>query len=64
MIKKTQPPRVDQDRFLSDTGCIYSPTCLACPLPVCKEDAPNLAASYHLIGRIKRRHLAGLAAVS
>ena len=23
-----------------DTGCQYSPSCLACPLPVCKYDAP------------------------
>ena len=24
----------------ADTGCKYSPSCLACPLPVCKEDDP------------------------
>ena len=23
-----------------DTGCEYSPTCLACPLPACRYDAP------------------------
>ena len=23
---------------LQDTGCEYHPSCLACPLPVCKED--------------------------
>ena len=24
----------------ADTGCEFAPSCLACPLPVCKEDAP------------------------
>ncbi len=23
-----------------DTGCEYSPSCLTCPLPVCKHEAP------------------------
>ena len=26
-----------------DRGCSYSPTCLACPLPVCRYDAPPKA---------------------
>ena len=25
----------------NDTGCRYSPSCLACPLPQCIHDAPN-----------------------
>ena len=28
--------------IMPDTGCQYSPSCLACPLPVCKYDNPGL----------------------
>ena len=24
-----------------DTGCEHSPSCLACPLPICKYDSPR-----------------------
>ena len=27
--------------IVPDQGCQYSPSCLACPLPVCKHDRPN-----------------------
>ena len=28
------------DEISIDTGCEYSPSCLTCPLPVCKYEAP------------------------
>ncbi len=34
-----------------DTGCEVSPSCLNCPLPVCKYDAP---AQYGLLRRQQR----------
>lgn len=54
-METTQPTRVDQNIVTPDTGCSYSPTCLSCPLPVCKEDAPDLAYDYHLLHRLKQR---------
>ncbi len=35
-------PVVDDSCHLvsEDTGCEWSPTCLACPMPVCKHDLP------------------------
>lgn len=36
---KLMPEVYDGFRFL-DSGCDVSPSCLACPLPICKHDDP------------------------
>lgn len=33
----------NESYYLKDTGCQFSPTCLACPLPVCKYDEDFLS---------------------
>ena len=35
-----------------DTGCEVSPTCLACPLPVCKYDMPRGVATARAVMRV------------
>lgn len=40
---------VPMDSHPSDTGCEASPSCLQCPLPLCKYDVPGgLAAAKYL----------------
>ena len=43
-MSQLQRSRVDtlaEYRDIPDTGCEFSPTCLACPQPVCKYDDPE-----------------------
>lgn len=32
--------------YWRDTGCDLNPSCLACPLPVCRHDDPHVAKLY------------------
>jgi len=48
------------EHFVPDDGCEYSPSCLLCPLPVCKYDDPKKWGFQNLgIVQAKSRCLGG-----
>ena len=41
MTSATRPDALPEHASYVDDGCKVSPTCLACPLPICKYDMGN-----------------------
>jgi len=44
-----------ENYFVDDDGCEYSPSCLQCPLPVCKYDAKKWGFQNLGIAQAKSR---------
>jgi len=44
-----------------DTGCEFSPSCLRCPLPLCKDDMEPIEL-HRLRTELKVRHLKAVTA--
>jgi len=40
-INKPNPERTRYDKIYPDRGCDYSPSCLDCPLPICRYDSAD-----------------------
>ena len=57
MVAATPPVRVDalpEHSVWRDTGCDVSPSCLRCPLPVCKYDDPGYLERQRIAARQER----------
>ena len=56
--RRRHEPLIDGDtQHWKDTGCEESPSCLACPLPICRYDNPAWYAGL-VRGRLDARILA------
>lgn len=75
MITVTTPPPLPMVRagtlpdeaIYRDTGCEVSPSCLRCPLPVCRYDDPGYLARQRIAerqARVRELRVRGMSALA